>query len=189
MSYSNVAKIYAGSFVEIGNEKNILPELEEELKFLIDLYNDDKDFSSFLTSPDISDNNKSKLIAKVFSGKLHDNTINFFKTIIRNRRLKELNNIYNAVLDEIDKLHNRQKVTVITKEKLEQSAREEISVKLNKTLNKNILIREKIDESILGGIIIKINDLVIDGSLINDLKKLRNNLLFTKVGSEAAYED
>ena len=43
--------------------------------------------------------------------------------------------------------------------------------------------------AIIGGIVIKIGDLVIDGSLAKDLKNIREKLLSSKVRSEAAYED
>jgi len=46
-----------------------------------------------------------------------------------------------------------------------------------------------VDEAIIGGIVIKIGDLVIDGSLAKDLKNIREKLLSSKVRSEAAYED
>jgi F0F1-type ATP synthase delta subunit len=41
----------------------------------------------------------------------------------------------------------------------------------------------------LGGIILKIGDLIIDGSLANDLKNIERNLLYRKVRSESSYED
>jgi len=63
------------------------------------------------------------------------------------------------------------------------------NLKSVKKLGKEIIITEQVDESILGGIIIKINDLVIDGSLAKGLKNIRRNLLNSKVRSEMAYED
>jgi F-type H+-transporting ATPase subunit delta len=66
---------------------------------------------------------------------------------------------------------------------------DKIKLEVGKKLNKEIIITEQVDESILGGIIIKIGDLVIDGSLAKGLKNIRRNLLNSKVRSEMAYED
>ncbi|MDR3237005.1 MAG: F0F1 ATP synthase subunit delta, partial [Spirochaetia bacterium] len=60
---------------------------------------------------------------------------------------------------------------------------------LKKKFNKDVIINEKTDKNILGGIIIKAGDLVIDGSLAENLKKIRYSLLNSKVRSEVAYED
>jgi F-type H+-transporting ATPase subunit delta len=61
--------------------------------------------------------------------------------------------------------------------------------KLKDILKKDIILNEEIDKEILGGIIIKIGDTVIDGSLVKDLKNITNNMLNSKVRSELAYED
>ena len=54
---------------------------------------------------------------------------------------------------------------------------------------KEIILNEVVKSEILGGIIIKVGDTVIDGSLAKDLKNIKKNLLKSKVRSEVAYED
>ena len=91
---------------------------------------------------------------------------------------------------ELDDIHNnRERITVITQTSLDESLIESIKSQIGKKLNKEIIVTEKVDESILGGIIIKIGDLVIDGSLSKGLKNIKSNLLNSKVRSEVAYED
>jgi F-type H+-transporting ATPase subunit delta len=88
-----------------------------------------------------------------------------------------------------DIANNRQRITVITQSNLNATLLDKIKLEVGKKLNKEIIITEQVDESILGGIIIKIGDLVIDGSLAKGLKNIRRNLLNSKVRSEMAYED
>ena len=88
-----------------------------------------------------------------------------------------------------DIANNRQRITVITQSNLNATLLDKIKVEIGKKLGKEIIVSEQVDESILGGIIIKIGDLVIDGSLAKGLKNIRRNLLNSKVRSEMAYED
>ena len=89
----------------------------------------------------------------------------------------------------IDDVNNRQRVTIITSVDLDSTLKSKLTAKLKDVLKKEIIIKEEIDPSILGGIIIKVGDTVIDGSLAKDLRNIKNNLLNSKVRSEVAYED
>ena len=49
MSVSDIARVYASSLIDIGREKNILPDIEEETKFLADLFTEDDEIRQFFT--------------------------------------------------------------------------------------------------------------------------------------------
>jgi F-type H+-transporting ATPase subunit delta len=78
---------------------------------------------------------------------------------------------------------------VTTREQLNDAMRKSITRVLSEAMGKDIIIEEKRDEEILGGIVIKVGDFIMDGSLAKDLKELKNNLLDRKIRSEVAYED
>ena len=189
MAGNDIARVYATSLVEIGTQKNVLSQLEEELKFVADCVSEEKDLQLFLSSPGFSKEAKSKFVKDVFSGKLSDHMVNFLIVLIQNDRQDLISEIYQAVLEQIDDVNNRQRVTIISRSGLDTKILDSISSVLKNKLKKEIILKEETKESLLGGIIIKIDDVVIDGSLAKDLKKIRTNLLNSKVRSEVAYED
>ncbi len=189
MAGNDIARVYASSLVEIGRDKDILPQLEGELKFVVDLINEDWDLRQYLTSPGFVKESKKKFINDVFSGKLSEYIVNLLNILIENDRQSLIGEVYQAVVDLADQFSNRQRVTVVSRDNLDSTTLDKISSVLKNKLDKEIILKEEIKESILGGIIIKIDDLVIDGSLAKDLKNIRNNLLNSKVRSEVAYED
>ena len=189
MAGNDIARVYANSLLEIGQQKNSLSELGEELGFVSDVLIEDGDFNRYLTSPGFSMESKKGFIEKVFSGKLSDDTVNFLNVLIDNGRQSAIPDIYQAFNDLIDEENNRMRVEVISTAKLDAATLDKIKDALGKKYNKEVILTESLDENILGGIIIKVGDLVIDGSLANNLKKLRYNLLNSKVRSEVAYED
>lgn len=189
MAGNDIARVYATSLVEIGQTKNNLSQLEEELKFVADCVTEDKDLQLFLNSPGFPKESKAKFIKSVFSGKLSDYMVNFLLVLIQNDRQNLISEIYQEVVQQIDTVNNRQRVTVISRSGLDDKTLDRISTVLNNKLKKEIILKEEVKDGILGGIIIKIDDVVIDGSLAKDLKKIRTNLLNSKVRSEVAYED
>ena len=189
MAVNEVARVYANSLVAVGQKSNLLPQIEEEMKFLSDLMKEDKDFSNFIASPGFSKDKKKEFINKVFSGRLSEYIVNLLNLLIENERQTAIFDIYQAMIDQIDIINGIRRVTVISNKNLDATVLEKIKQKLKTELKKEIILSQKVDENILGGIIIKIADLVIDGSLLKDLKIIRNNLLNSKVRSEVAYED
>ncbi len=189
MAGNDIARVYATSLLEIGQEKNVLSQLGEELGFVSDVLAEDGDFYKYLTSPGFSIESKKGFIEKVFSGNLSDNTVNFLNVLIDNGRQSAIPDIFQAFNDLTDEENNRMRVEVVSTSKLDAATLDKIKNALSKKYNKEVILSESIDEDILGGIIIRVGDLVIDGSLANNLKKLRYNLLNSKVRSEVAYED
>jgi F-type H+-transporting ATPase subunit delta len=186
---NELARIYASSLLEIAKEKKRFSEIEVELKTVSDLVKDDKDLSKFLASPSISKNDKLALIKKVFEKNLSEEIVNFLCVLVEKDRQEHIEDIFFSLSNMIDDEMNRLRVTVISNDKIDSTLSGKIASKLKEAFKKDVIVKEEIDESILGGIIIKAGDLVIDGSLIKDLKNIRYNLLNCKVRSDLAYED
>lgn len=189
MAVNDISRVYATSLVELSQDKGILDQIEEEFHLVTSLYNEDKDLRIFLTSPGIMREKKNTLVDKVFGGQLHEQLVNFLKVLINNDRQSVIPDIYEAMIELIDDIQNRLRVTVASSVDLGQNLKDKIQAELKAKYNKEIILKAETDESLLGGIIIKIGDIVIDGSLVKDLKNIRNNLNQSKVRSEVAYEN
>jgi len=186
---NEVGSVYAGALLELAQSEDVVSQVEEELAFVAELARSDRDLMIYLNSPGISSESKKAFIDKAFSGELSEIIVNFLKVLIDNDRQSDIPSINEAMVVLIDDINNRQRVTLISSSKLEDELKNKIIKTLEDKLQKSIVVDETVDESILGGIVIKIGDLMIDGSLVNDLQKLREKLINSKVRSEVAYED
>lgn len=189
MALNDVARVYASSIFEIAKEKNIISQVEEELAVIAQTLAEEAEFKSYINAPGIASEVKKSFINKVFAGNISENTLNLLNLLIDNGRQESISGIYEAFVKLDDMYNNRERITVITQTPSSESLIESIKSQIGKKLKKEIIVTEKVDESILGGIIIKIGDLVIDGSLAKGLKNIKSNLLNSKVRSEVAYED
>lgn len=189
MAANDIARVYATSLVEFGQQKNVLPEIEEGIRFLADLVTENKELRLFLVAPEIAKESKKEFIDKAFKGNISDFMINFLKVLLDNDRQSCLVDIQEALAALLDQVNNRQKVTIVTSVELDAAMKDKLTARLKDVLKKDILLNVEINTNILGGIIIRVGDTVIDGSLLKDLKNIKNNLLNSKVRSEVAYED
>ncbi len=186
---NDVSRTYAGALLEIAQQKNILPAIEEEMGFLANLVKEDRELMLFLNAPGVSKDSKKELVDKVLAGKLSDVAINFFKVLIDNNRQSLIRDVYQSLVDEIDVINNRQRVKITTSAKLGTDMVQKIKDALAEKFKKVIILDEVIDPKIIGGVVIKVGDLIIDGSLAKDLRNIREKLLLSKIRSEMVYED
>lgn len=186
---SEVAKVYAGALLEIGHEKNAISNVEEELSFLADLLKNDHDLMRYFSAPGITKDAKKQFVDKVFGSELSELMVNFLKVLIDNGRQQDIPDINVAFSELLDIVNNRQKITLVSSVKLDLDIINRIKKGLEDRFNKNIIVEEVIKPTILGGIIVQVDDLIIDASLANDLLKLREKLLQSKIRGEVVYED
>lgn len=104
---------------------------------------------------------------------------NFFKILKQNNDLEKFKEIVNEFKKCDREQRGRELVEITTPAALSRELREKIISKLKKEIKKEIELREKNDPEILGGIIIKINDFLIDASLKGKIQKLSKELLKT----------
>lgn len=189
MAGKEAAKVYAGALLELGQEKNMLSRIEEELGFVASLINEDRTLVQYLNAPGVSVDAKKQFISKVFSDNLSELVVNFIKLTIDKNRQGIIRDIYTSLKELIDDANNRQRVKVTSAIELNEESKKKIKLALEDKYKKEIILEERTDETILGGIVIKIGDVIIDSSLAKDLRIIKENLLISKVRSEAAYED
>ncbi len=189
MVINEVSRVYAGALLEIGLESKSLFQLQEELSFIVDLLSSDSDFENFLNAPVIPRQTKKNFINKIFKDKLSEDTVGFLDVLLDNDRQKFLKDIYHSFVEQIDAANKRQRIKLISSVKLNEKMLGDIKSVMSKKFNKDISIEETVDESIIGGFIIEINDRIIDGSVANSLKNIKQKLLKSKVSSGVAYED
>lgn len=102
---------------------------------------------------------------------------NFVNILAQRRQLK----LADKIIKEYGQYRNEQEgileAEVVTTRALSSSAKEEITKKIKASSKaKSVLLTEKIDKKILGGIILKIEDTVIDGSILNSVSNLKQSL-------------
>ncbi len=177
-TFSNeTSERYALALFELANEKLELENIEKNILFLREVCKSNQDFNSFLKNP----TNQLELQSKVFAEiskimNLNKNFSNFLQLIINKRRIFFLEKI----LDKFIKISSNRKgkidATLISSKDLSQDERNKISQEISKAIKSKIEFIFKTDKSLISGIKIQIGSLLIDTSLSNKLKRLKQSM-------------
>lgn len=174
---SRVAKRYSKALFQLGNEENKLDQLEKDLTQIEDLLNESEEFTTFITNPLISEIEKSKIMTKLFKDKLSNSGYNFLQLLTRKKRSSILPDVivqYRLMLFQYRNIVKGELVSVVD---LSDAQVELIKTNIEKIMGKSVLFEKKQDPSILGGFIVKVEDIVIDNSIRYQLNKLRERLI------------
>ncbi len=175
---SLTAKNYADALVKLGQDNVIsYDDILNNLEIISEICTQSKDLTGVLENPAISDETKFSIIDEVFTKYVNEKIRDFLKILIEKKRFKELEGIVAAYQEELDKINNLQRVEVISAVELDDNSKQRIIEKLQKRLQKNVIAQWQTDEEIIGGLVVKINDDVIDSSLKNKLENLSKNII------------
>jgi len=135
------------------------------------------DFSVILDHPSIAGTEKKQLLIKAFEKSVEDLTLRLLQLLADRRRLKLLPYIETTYRQLLNERKNITTASVTSADPLSDKAVAEIKTKLIKQLGKQVELAVKVDRSLIGGIVLRVGDQVIDGSLKGKLEALERSLL------------
>lgn len=166
------AREYATVLYELGLDKKQVVLIFDSLSKVLE----NKEISGFFNHPIINKDEKKKILKD--SLKLEDSELLYFLyVLIDNNRLKDIKNIYEAYLTICDDNEGILRFDVYSSNELDESLKEEIKKVLENNYKKNVVIKYNIDNKLIGGIVVKHNNEVIDGSIFNHINNLKQILL------------
>lgn len=176
MSESITANRYADALFQIGNEKNILDQLKNELEVVKEVFEHDKQLNTFLKHPGIDNEKKKQFIDKVFQG-LSTEIVNTFKLLVERRRTE----IISSMVDHFNQIFNDAKgIAVATVHSIRPLSTVEIKAledSFSKRLKKTaVKFDQVIDPSVLGGLKIIVGNRVYDGSVAGKLRRIERRI-------------
>ena len=172
-----VSKVYGDAYVSVVSEKNNLIDALEEIKSVKNILLENVEIIELLDSPKMDDEEKIDFIKGIFENHISVDSMGFLLTIIEKKRQAELLPILDYVIDCVKELLLIGKATVTTALPLDDSKKESIVDELLKSSHyKSLEAEYVVDESIIGGIVIRIGDRVVDSSVKTRIDKMRKML-------------
>jgi len=172
MLISRVAYRFAKALLQLAIEKNELESIIKEIQLINTTCQENRDLRLMLQNPVIKVDKKRKIFHTIFDGDLGKMSISFFDIIFRRSREELIIDITQSFINQYKDFKKIQIVTVETAQPLSEENREKVMVFLKSRTEQEIELIEKVDEDLIGGIILRMNDLQIDASVRNNLNKL-----------------
>lgn len=168
-----VRKNYARALVEAGKEQNNIDTIVKEIESIQKKFYENIEISRFLNDPQINFSIKKETINKVFGELPKGAAINFIYLLIKNKNLNSLDEILDEIKEMIRKENNILEVTALSAIPISGQIKEKIKNVLMDKVNKEIKVNTEIDETLIGGLVIKIGDLIVDGSINGKIQRLK----------------
>ena len=178
-----ISKTYGEALFELAVEEQKLDMLFEEAKAVRDILRENTDFGKLLNHPKIPREDKIKVAEEVFKGRVSGELTGFLVLIIEKDRSKELDTILTYFIDRVKEEKHIGVAFVTTAVELDKAAKLRVKQRLLETTNyKEMEMHYTVDASIIGGMVIRIGDRVIDSSITTKLNELKKQLLKIQLG-------
>ena len=171
-----VATRYATALLNSAIKHGIVDDVHEEVMALRKVLEENGNFFNFLVSPQIRTENKLALIDATFKGKASDLFVRFLHLLVEKKRIPYIKEIADEYHQFYEKHRGILEARVTTAIPLDETMKRKVIDKLKAETQKDIRVESVVDPSIIGGMIIKLEDKIIDGSIRFRLQKLRREL-------------
>ena len=168
---SSQALEYANVLHDLAIDSEQVLNTLESLKCVLE----DKEIVNFFNHPKISSDEKKRILKQ--SLQLNDGDLLYFiYVLVDNNKLLFVEDIISAYNEIKDEKLGIMRFTVYSSKALDESIKDEIKKALYNTYYKNIVLKCEIDDKIIGGIVIKHNNSIIDNSILNKLNNIKKVL-------------
>jgi F-type H+-transporting ATPase subunit delta len=170
-----IAQVYARSLFEAAQEHDKLDEVREQVGEFADALEENKDLSLFFFSPYFSTKDKKEGLEKGVEG-ADELVVNFLDLLLESHRMPAVHRIRR----ELDRLwaeeHKLLPVQVTTAIELDDSVIDKIGDKIGEQTGRKVQLRSTVDPEILGGIVLRVGNSILDASIRNRLNQLRRQV-------------
>ncbi|MCF8008206.1 MAG: ATP synthase F1 subunit delta [Halanaerobiales bacterium] len=176
MKKNEIARQYSKALYEIGIEDDNLYELFKELKEFWQVLVDNQELKNVFFHQRILSEEKKKVFKKIFEGKISKELYKFIMLLIDKRRIYFIELIIKEFKKLVNKHENVITVQITTAIEITEEIREKLKSKLKEHIDKKFEIEERCDPNIVGGMIVKVGDYLIDGSIKSKLESLEDKI-------------
>lgn len=172
-----VSKTYGDALFEAAVEENRLNELFTEVKELLAILQENTDLFRLMTHPQIVKEEKMKLLDEDFAGKISGELLGLMKMLVDKDHFGETNAVLQYFLDTVKEYKHIGTAYVTSAMELKDTQKAAIEKKLLDTTDYvEFEMNYKTDAALIGGMVIRIGDRVVDSSVRTKLERLSREL-------------
>lgn len=180
-----VSKTYGEALYEVAMESGVdrAVSLMEEIRCVEGILKENPQFDELMKHPGVPKQDKLKVVEDTFKGRVSDELAGLLEIVVSKERYKELPAIFAYFIERVKEECGIGVAYVITAVELNQEQKKAAEAKLLETSGyKKMEMYYEVDASIIGGMIIRINDRVVDSSVRTKLNGLTKQLLQIQLG-------
>jgi F-type H+-transporting ATPase subunit delta len=170
-----IAQVYARSLFEVAREHGTLDVLHEQLDQFADALDANRELALFFFSPYFSTAEKAGALGRLLDG-ADQAFLNFLRLLIEKHRMP----VIFRVRQQFDRLWEEENkmlpVEITSAIKLDDATTESLGRRIGERAGRRVKLAAHVDPDILGGIIIRVGNSILDASIRNRLEQLRRHV-------------
>ena len=178
MASSRIAARYSKSLIELAIAGSTLEEVKNDMEAVSIICTDSKDLANLLKNPIVTAEAKKAILSKVFAN-TNDITKSFILYLVDKKREDELLLVAHSFIASYNEMKGIASATVISATPLNETTISNMKKFVESLVGKSdITITNEVDPTIIGGIIIKHEDKLLDKSVSKELREIRKQLIY-----------
>ena len=178
------AEYYARAILDIGKAEKAVDLLEAEFKTLKEAVISDLDLKKYLTDPSVGKTTKINMALKVLGEDASVSIRTVFTVLIMADIVEEIEGIYNIFVGFVSDFKKQVYVEVISVNELDGGTISKIKEDVDNASGLDVRIRNTVDPDIIGGLVLKIGEKIVDLSVKNKIEDIRAKLKSIELGGE-----
>ncbi|MCE5230955.1 ATP synthase F1 subunit delta [bacterium] len=179
--YSLVARSYARALLGVARKEGRLDRLAAEAQALAQGFAAVPDALIFLDNPQVSTEKKLSYLASTVEGRIEPILVRMLHMLVQRDRVRYLGEIFEYFAELADEEQGIGRAIVETARELGDDECRNLSVTFERYTKHRLNIDWRIDPRLIGGVVFRFGDLMIDGSLRSGLDEIRERLMETTV--------
>lgn len=177
MRQGTIARNYAEALLELARRAKDLRGWGTLLQSIADAMEQDAKLRAFLETPRVATASKNAVLRKALADRAPAKFVRFVESVVTHRRQMLIPAIAQQYMDLVDAAENRLHANVTVSRDADEKTRKLIADRLSKVFDKTVIPHLTVDPRILGGVVVRVGDTVMDGSLRRKLGTLRSRML------------
>lgn len=177
MRATTIARNYAEALLSLARKADDLDGYGAAINGVVTAMEGDGRLRNFLSAPQISAAQKNVVIGKAFSGKLPKMMVRFLQKLVMNRRQMLIPQVAIEYGNLVDETTGRVHAQVTVSREVSDAERNTIAAQLSRAFAKTVVPHVDVNPAILGGVVVRVGDRVLDGSVRKRLKTLKARIV------------
>ncbi len=170
------ARRYAEAVFEIGQEQNAVERWRTDIQTLAE-YLRDRRLTFILSEPKVPFATKESILRDLLSDKVQKDALGLALVLVEQNLVELMPRVAQEFERLYDDFKNQAKATIITATPLDAQETAQLTASLQQLTGKQIMLTTEVDPSILGGVVARVGDTLIDGSVRRKLALLREQII------------
>ncbi len=177
MREESVARRYASALLAQAKRRGRVVEQRDDLNRAVAVINASGQLRAVLRQPLVTEERKKAVLGEVLSGAVDPATLGFLNLLVDKRRIALLAEVRQEFETLVREYQNVALATAVSAVPLTQPQIVALEKSLEARTGKDIELKTEVDPSVLGGVLVRIGDTVLDGTVRGNLLRMREQLL------------